>query len=95
MVGRTSEIPGAGWSRPLDAFSVVHEGWLISLDILSPDRGTQPVSTNDLPLVGVTFEETNAATIMIAAGRSAVPETVDGIAREPRRNAGGRTGNGR
>jgi len=54
-------------------FSVVHDGWLVSLDILSPDIGAQPDFT-DLPLVGVTFEDLRAGAVTISAGRSAVAE---------------------
>jgi hypothetical protein len=67
---RTTEIPRADWSRVLAEFSAAHDGWLVSLDILSPDIGAQPDIT-DLPLVGVTFEDIRAGTATISAGRSA------------------------
>jgi Family of unknown function (DUF5335) len=70
---RTTEIPRADWSRVLAEFSAAHDGWLVSLDILSPDIGAQPDIT-DLPLVGVTFEDIRAGTMTISAGRSAVAE---------------------
>ena len=70
---RTTEIPRAEWSRGLAEFSAAHDGWLVSLDILSPDIGAQPDIT-DLPLVGVAFEDIRAGTVTISAGRSAVPE---------------------
>ena len=70
---RTPEIPRDDWSRVLAEFSTTHYGWLVSLDILSPDIGAQPDIT-DLPLVGVTFEDIRAGTVTISAGRSAVPE---------------------
>ena len=70
---RTTEIPRADWSRALEEFNAAHDGWLVSLDILSPDIGAQPDIT-DLPLVGVTFEDIRAGTVTISAGRSAVPE---------------------
>ena len=70
---RTIEIPRADWSRGLAEFSTAHDGWLVSLDILSPDMGAQPDFT-ELPLVGVTFEDIRAGTVTISAGRSAVPE---------------------
>jgi len=66
----TTEIPRADWSRVLAEFSATHDGWLVSLDILSPDIGAQPDIT-DLPLVGVTFEDIRAGTMTISAGRSA------------------------
>ena len=67
---RTTEIPRADWSRALAEFSAAHDGWLISLDILSADIGAQPDIT-DLPLVGVTFEDIRAGTMTVSAGRSA------------------------
>ena len=67
---RTTEIPRADWSRVLAEFNAAHDGWLVSLDILSPDIGAQPDIT-DLPLVGVTFEDIRAGTVTISAGRSA------------------------
>jgi len=70
---RTPEIPRDDWSRVLAEFSTTHDGWLVSLDILSPDIGAQPDLT-DLPLVGITFEDIRAGTVTISAGRSAVPE---------------------
>jgi len=70
---RTIEIPRADWSRVMDEVSATHDGWLVSLDILSPDIGAQPDLT-DLPLVGITFEDIRAGTVTISAGRSAVPE---------------------
>jgi hypothetical protein len=70
---RTTEIPRADWSRFLAEFSAAHDGWLVSLDILSPDIGAQPDIT-DLPLVGLTFADIRAGTMTISAGRSAVAE---------------------
>lgn len=52
---QTIEIPQRDWTRALDEFSVVHDGWLVSLEVLSPDFGVQP-QIRDLPLVGVTAE---------------------------------------
>jgi hypothetical protein len=47
----------------------MHEGWLVSLDILSPRMGAQPEIT-DLPLVGVSFEAAGDGTLFIAAART-------------------------
>lgn len=73
MPVRTVEIPRADWSRALKEFSVIHEGWLVSLDILSPSIGAQPAIT-DLPLVGVTFEANIGGTMTVAAARSVVDQ---------------------
>jgi len=75
---RTTEIPRADWSRVLAEFSAAHDGWLVSLDILSPDIGAQP-DIIDLPLVGVTFENIRDGTVTISAGRSAMAEITHAI----------------
>lgn len=67
---RTTEIPRDTWKRALDEFSAIHEGWLISLDVLSDTFGAQPEVTN-LPLVGVTFEADHGGQVIVAAARSA------------------------
>jgi uncharacterized protein DUF5335 len=65
---RTVTIPRADWPAKLDAFSAVHEGWRISLDVLTPEIGAQP-EVADLPLRGVTAEVgSRDSTITIAAG---------------------------
>jgi hypothetical protein len=51
----TVEIQPARWSQALAEFSALHEGWLISMDILSPSIGAQP-EVRDLPLVGIVAE---------------------------------------
>jgi hypothetical protein len=67
---RTIEVPEKDWARTLDEFSAVHEGWLISLDVLGPALGVQP-QIRDLPLRGVTSENTpRDPAITIAAARS-------------------------
>lgn len=66
---KTVEIARPDWERSLDTFSAVHEGWLVSLEVLSPALGAQPVMT-DLPLVGVTVEDREGHGIAIAAERS-------------------------
>ena len=35
----TVEIPREDWSRRLNEFTAIHEGWLISLDILGAELG--------------------------------------------------------
>lgn len=65
----TVEIDRSDWEESLDAFSAVHEGWLMSLEVLSPGLGAQPVMTN-LRLVGVTLDDREAQGIAVAAEQS-------------------------
>jgi hypothetical protein len=65
---RTVVIPRADWSAKLDEFSTVHDGWRVSLDILTAELGAQPEIDN-VPLRGVTAELGNRdPVITIAAG---------------------------
>ena len=66
---QTVEIPRPAWTSTLDNFSEIHEGWLVSLDVLGPAIGAQPEVSN-LPLLGVTAERGADAAITISAGRS-------------------------
>jgi hypothetical protein len=66
---QTIDIQPARWSKALAEFSAMHEGWLISVDILSPAIGAQP-EVRDLPLVGVVAEpEHGGSLITIAAAK--------------------------
>ena len=65
---QTVEIPRNAWTTTLDEFSTIHEGWLVSLDVLDPAFGAQP-EVDNLPLLGVTADGADAITI--SAGRSA------------------------
>lgn len=66
---QTTEIPYHAWPRALDEFSAIHEGWLISVDILSKEIGAQP-EVHDLPLVGLVAEPgDNGGTITVSAAR--------------------------
>lgn len=65
---RTVVIPKADWPAKLDEFSAVHDGWRVSLDVLTPELGAQPEIDN-VPLRGVTAELGTAdPVITIAAG---------------------------
>ena len=65
---RTVVIPRADWSDKLNEFSAVHDGWRVSLDVLTPELGAQP-EIADLPLRGVAAEiGERDSVITIAAG---------------------------
>jgi hypothetical protein len=66
---RTIEVPQQEWRRTLDEFSTVHDGWLVSLDILAPGLGAQH-QIHDLPLRGITAEnDSRGGAIVISAAR--------------------------
>ena len=68
---RTINIPHEAWTARLNEFTNVHEGWLVSLDVLSPDIGAQPELEN-VPLLGVSVDHIDDDdSIVISIGRSA------------------------
>ena len=67
---QTRQIPEPEWPAFLDVFSRNHEGWVVKLEILSPDIGAQ-VEESGLILQGVTDERKAASnTITIMAGNT-------------------------
>ena len=68
---QTVEIPAEAWTKTLDEFSALHEGWLVSLDVLEETIGAQHAVDN-LPLLGVSADRADGASaITISAGRPA------------------------
>lgn len=61
----TIEVRPRDWTARLDEFSRIHEGWVVSLDILDQSLGAQPEFAQ-LSLVGVTAEPGGGGTIVIA-----------------------------
>ena len=79
---QTVVIPRADWRVKLDEFSLAHEGWRVSLELLEEEIGAQP-EIDDLPLRGVTAEvRPHDSAITIAAG-SKGEEHVTHIIHEP------------
>ena len=67
---RTIDVPPQDWGRTLDEFSTVHEGWLVSLEVMGPTLGVQP-QIHELPLRGITAEfGSREPAITIAASRA-------------------------
>ena len=66
---KTQEIPRDEWTFFFDSFSRKHEGWLVSLEIFSPEIGAQ-VEERELALEGITdeWDEKEGNTIMIMTG---------------------------
>ena len=52
---QTVEIPRRDWAQRLNEFTAIHEGWLISMEVLGADLGAQPAIEN-LPLLGVSAD---------------------------------------
>ena len=68
---RTVEIPREEWVQRLNEFTAIHEGWLVSLDVLGPKIGAQP-EIRSLPLLGVSADWIDHdATIAVSVARSA------------------------
>jgi Family of unknown function (DUF5335) len=66
---QTIEVPQKDWGRRLDEFSALHDGWLVSVDLMGPALGVQP-QIRDLLLRGITAEtDPRAPAITIAAAR--------------------------
>ena len=55
---KTVEIARAEWARRLNEFTAVHDGWLVSVDVLSPDIGAERQIDN-VPLLGVSADRIN------------------------------------
>ena len=67
---RTIEIPHEAWAARLNEFTAVHEGWLVSVDVLG-ELGAQ-TEINNLPLLGVSAVHVDHdGTIAISVARSA------------------------
>ena len=82
---QTVEIPREAWVHKLNEFTRIHEGWLVSLDVLAGDFGAQPQIDN-LPLLGVSADRIDHdGTIAVSVARSAsehftrIIEAVTGI----------------
>lgn len=68
-----TEIPRAAWTAALNEFSMLHEGWLMSVDVWTPEIGALP-EIHDLPLLGVSADrDESEGTVTISA--AAAPNT--------------------
>ena|SRR5438270_7560212 len=50
------EIPRDEWAEFLETFSRQHEGWLVTVEVLGAEIGTQ-VEAEEKPLAGITAEQ--------------------------------------
>lgn len=68
---RTVDIPREAWAQRLNEFTAIHEGWLVSLDVLAREIGAQP-EVDNRPLLGVSADRVDHDdTITISVARSA------------------------
>jgi len=75
----TKEIPAAQWREFLDGFSRVHDGWLVTLEILG-ELGAQ-IEANQLPLRGITADrdgDRTEITILLGDAERRVTHRVTG-----------------
>lgn len=54
----TYSIPPSEWRATLDRFSLTHQGWPVTIEILSPAMGAQP-EVIELPLFGISLSAPN------------------------------------
>lgn len=66
---QTRQIPKSEWPEFLNRFSGQHEGWLVTLEVLSQDLGAQ-IEERGLALKGLSdeWDESEGNTIMIMIG---------------------------
>jgi len=66
----TREIPRDEWLSFFDEFSRQHEGWLVTVEVLTDESGAQ-LEAHELPLVGITTDkDRNSKTIAIIVGQT-------------------------
>ena len=63
----TKEIPSDEWVSFLDSFSLQHQGWLVTVEVIAPEIGAQEEASN-LPLEGITSESNKHQSISISVG---------------------------
>ena len=78
------EVPREHWMTELDAFTLAHEGWLVSVDVFG-SRADPAIAIDRLPLLGVSSDRLGRdGTIAISVARSGL-EHVTHLVRDVRR----------
>ena len=67
---RITEVPPHAWSDTLNAFTVAHEGWLVSLATFGGGDEEPRTEVRNLPLIGVSADPTDHRGIAISVARS-------------------------
>jgi hypothetical protein len=83
-VPQTIEVQPARWSQALAEFSALHEGWLISVDVIDPAIGAQH-EVRDIPLIGVAVEPQRAGGLITIAAASRDGEQITHTIHSPTR----------
>lgn len=66
---QTMEIAPKAWVQRLNEFTRVHDGQVVSIDVLGPEIGAQPQIAN-LPLIGISADRVNHdGTIVVSVAR--------------------------
>jgi hypothetical protein len=79
---RTIDVPHKDWARTLDQFSAVHDGWLVSLEVVGPLLGAQP-QIRELPLRGITAETGSRNPVITIAAAPADGEQITHLIHAP------------
>jgi hypothetical protein len=67
----TVELPRASWVKELNAFTLKHEGALVSMEVYGVELGDQP-GVASLPLIGISADRIDHdGTVTVSVARSA------------------------
>jgi hypothetical protein len=67
---RIAEVPPHAWSDTLNAFTVAHEGWLVSMATFAEADDEPRTEIRNLPLIGVSADRNDDGGIAISVARS-------------------------
>jgi Family of unknown function (DUF5335) len=73
MALRTRQIPRHRWREELDSLSSSHEGWLVRVNVTSPN-GAVETAARDIPLRRVSALDNGEAIIAVDVGRDATAQ---------------------
>ena len=79
----TVEIPREAWVEQLNEFTAIHEGWLVSVDVLAPEIGAQPEIVN-LPLLAVSadrIDHDGAIAVSVLSATEHLTHMIHGVTR--------------
>jgi hypothetical protein len=81
---QTVELRQDTWAARLNEFAAIHEGWLVSLDVIGPRVAVRP-AIREMPLLGISLshaEDGYAVTISLARSPAEhVTHVVDRVTR--------------